>query len=40
LRGVIAHANTRNVSPKLDEEDHRALKEVMSDLEPLLTWHA
>lgn len=40
LRGVISHANTRNVSPRLDEEDHRALREVMTDLEPLLTWHA
>ena len=40
LRGVIKHVGSRNVLPSLDEEDHRALQEIMTDLEPLLTWHA
>lgn len=39
-RGVIRCAFVRNVSSKaMDVEDHRALDEILADLEPLFTWH-
>lgn len=41
MRGVIKSAYGRNRSPDvMDEEDQRALKEIMADLAPLLTWQA
>jgi len=40
MRGVIASARSRNTAPNaMDAQDHRALREIMADLEPLLTWH-
>lgn len=39
-RGVIHSAYARNRSSQvMDEQDHRALDEVLADLEPLFTWH-
>ena len=39
-RGVIRSACARNRSSQvMDEQDHRALDEVLADLEPLFTWH-
>jgi len=39
-RGVIRCARARNArSDILDEHDHRALDEILADLEPLMTWH-
>jgi dihydrodipicolinate synthase/N-acetylneuraminate lyase len=41
LRGVVGKVFSRNQSPDvMDAEDHRALKEIIADLEPLFTWHA
>ncbi len=41
LRGVIKSAYARNAAPGVvDAEDHRALKGIIADLEPLFTWHA
>jgi dihydrodipicolinate synthase/N-acetylneuraminate lyase len=40
LRGVITSARSRNSAAQLDQEDHRALKAILADLEPLFTWHA
>jgi dihydrodipicolinate synthase/N-acetylneuraminate lyase len=40
LRGVIAGAYSRNRAPDvMDAEDQRALKAIITDLEPLFTWH-
>jgi dihydrodipicolinate synthase/N-acetylneuraminate lyase len=39
LRGVIASARSRNAAGVMDDEDRRALHEIMVDLDPLLTWH-
>ncbi len=39
LRGVIASARSRNAAGAMDDQDRRALREILSDLEPLLTWH-
>ncbi len=39
LRGVIRSARSRNTVDTVDEEDRRALKAVIADLEPLFTWH-
>lgn len=39
LRGVIDSARSRNSTNKPDEQDQRALRRTMADLEPLLTWH-
>ena len=39
-RGVIKRAQGRNAPPnQMDEQDHRALDEILLDLEPLFTWH-
>jgi len=39
-RGVIKSAKARNSAPgQLDEQDHRALDEILADLAPLMTWH-
>lgn len=39
-RGVIQNAGSRGArADAMDAEDHRALSEIMSDLDPLLTWH-
>jgi dihydrodipicolinate synthase/N-acetylneuraminate lyase len=39
-RGVIRHAHGRFASPgTMDEYDHRALDDILRDLEPLFTWH-
>jgi dihydrodipicolinate synthase/N-acetylneuraminate lyase len=39
-RGVIASARGRSAaSSRMDAYDHRALDDVLRDLEPLLTWH-
>lgn len=39
-RGVIHSARSRNASPGvMDEHDHRALDDILRDLEPLFTWH-
>lgn len=40
LRGVIASARARNSTYEPDEQDLHALRQVLADLEPLLTWHA
>jgi dihydrodipicolinate synthase/N-acetylneuraminate lyase len=41
LRGVVHKVYSRNQSPEvMDAEDHRALKEIIADLEPLFVWHA
>ncbi len=38
-RGVIRSARSRNASPHvMDEHDHRALDDILRDLEPLFTW--
>lgn len=38
-RGVIRSARSRNASPyTMDEHDHRALDDILRDLEPLFTW--
>jgi hypothetical protein len=38
-RGVISYAGSRNAAPGvMDDEDHRALTEILADLEPLMTW--
>ena len=38
-RGVIASARSRNAAPQqMDEYDHRALDDILSDLEPEFTW--
>jgi len=38
-RGVIKSARSRNVPPdRMDEQDHRALDDILADLEPLFTW--
>lgn len=38
-RGVLANARSRNAPPdRMDPEDHRALDEILADLEPLFTW--
>ena len=38
-RGVIRSARSRNAPPGLmDEQDHRALDDILRDLEPLFTW--
>lgn len=38
-RGVIRSARSRNVSPGvMDAHDHRALDDILADLEPLFTW--
>jgi 4-hydroxy-tetrahydrodipicolinate synthase len=40
LRGVIKSAHARNMPPgNMDAEDHRMLKAILADLEPLFTWH-
>lgn len=39
-RGVISCTHTRNLVDTLDQQDHQALDEILSDLEPLFTWHA
>jgi hypothetical protein len=39
-RGVIKANHTRNLVDTLDKQDHQALDEILSDLEPLFTWHA
>lgn len=40
-RGVIRSARSRGVSPDvMDEQDHRALDDILADLEPLFTWNA
>ena len=39
-RGVIRSARSRNAAPyQMDEQDHRALDEILADLEPLMAWH-
>jgi 4-hydroxy-tetrahydrodipicolinate synthase len=38
LRGVITCTRSRNVVDRVDDEDYRALKEILGDLEPLFTW--
>jgi dihydrodipicolinate synthase/N-acetylneuraminate lyase len=38
MRGVTQSARARHIPDSLDEEDRRALKEIMDDLEPLLMW--
>ncbi len=39
-RGVIESASARNAPPdRMDEQDHRALDDILADLEPLFTWH-
>ncbi|NLG49307.1 MAG: dihydrodipicolinate synthase family protein [Chloroflexi bacterium] len=39
-RGVIRHAGSRNApAQRLDEQDHRALDDILADLEPLFTYH-
>ena len=39
-RGVIKSARSRNAVPdQMDEQDHRALDDILADLEPLFTWH-
>jgi len=40
LRGVIASARSRNAAGEMDDEDRRALRAIMADLEPLLAWHS
>jgi 4-hydroxy-tetrahydrodipicolinate synthase len=41
LRGVIKSSYSRNRAPDvMDEEDQRALKSILADLQPLFTWHA
>jgi dihydrodipicolinate synthase/N-acetylneuraminate lyase len=40
LRGVIDSARARNRTYEQDEQDQLALRQVMADLEPFLTWHA
>jgi dihydrodipicolinate synthase/N-acetylneuraminate lyase len=41
LRGVIPSARSRNVPENsMDQEDLRALQDILADLEPLFTWHA
>jgi dihydrodipicolinate synthase/N-acetylneuraminate lyase len=40
LRGVIDSARSRNSANQPDELDQRALRRILADLEPLLTWHA
>jgi len=38
-RGVIQSARSRNAAPgAMDEHDHRALDDILCDLEPLFTW--
>jgi len=38
-RGVIRDARSRNAPPDaMDEHDHRALDDILRDLEPLFTW--
>lgn len=38
-RGVIVSARSRNAPPGcMDEQDHRALDDILCDLEPLFTW--
>jgi dihydrodipicolinate synthase/N-acetylneuraminate lyase len=38
-RGVIRSARSRNASPYvMDEHDHRALDDILRDLEPLFSW--
>jgi dihydrodipicolinate synthase/N-acetylneuraminate lyase len=38
-RGVIDSARSRNAPPnQMDEQDHRALDDILRDLEPLFTW--
>lgn len=38
-RGVIKSARSRNMPPdQMDEQDHRALDDILTDLEPLFTW--
>jgi len=38
-RGVIRSARSRNASPHvMDEQDHRALDDILRDLEPLFAW--
>jgi len=40
-RGVIGYAGSRNQAPDvMDEYDHRALDEILHDLEPLMTWRS
>ena len=39
LRGVIASARSRNSTYEPDEQDQRVLRQVLADLDPLLTWH-
>jgi 4-hydroxy-tetrahydrodipicolinate synthase len=40
-RGVIDRSHARDAGPSpMDEYDHRALDEILRDLEPLFTWHA
>jgi dihydrodipicolinate synthase/N-acetylneuraminate lyase len=40
-RGVIRSARSRGASPDvMDEQDHRALDDILADLEPLFTWNA
>jgi uridylate kinase len=39
-RGVVESARTRStVASPMDEYDHRALDDILRDLEPLFTWH-
>jgi len=39
-RGVIVSSRGRSPTPRrMDEYDHRALDDILRDLEPLLTWH-
>jgi 4-hydroxy-tetrahydrodipicolinate synthase len=39
MRGVIQSSRSRNAVDKLDDQDRRALQEILDDLEPLFTWH-
>ena len=39
MRGVIQSSRSRNAVDKLDDQDRRALKDILDDLEPLFTWH-
>jgi 4-hydroxy-tetrahydrodipicolinate synthase len=39
LRGVITCTRSRNVVDMVDDEDYRALKQIIADMQPLFTWH-
>ena len=40
LRGVLPSARNRGGGEAPDAEDYRALRQIITDLEPWLTWHA